>query len=54
MFSDLANYPFYFIHLDCGHYAGKQWVIGADQFSGWPLVKRHWSITLLMTNSLRS
>ena len=34
-----ASYPFQFVHFDLGNYAGKQWLIGADQFSGWPLVK---------------
>ena len=34
-----ASYPFQFVHFDLAQYAGKQWLIGADQFSGWPLVK---------------
>jgi len=32
-----ATFPFQFLHIDFGQYAGKQWLFGADQFSGWPL-----------------
>ena len=31
-----ATYPFQYVHVDFGQYAGKQWLFGADQFSGWP------------------
>ena len=32
-----ATYPFQYVHLDFGNYAGAQWLLGADQFSGWPI-----------------
>jgi len=34
-----ADYPFQKMHMDFGHYGGKVWLFGADQFSGWPIVK---------------
>ena len=33
-------YPFQAIHVDFGNYAGTSWLFGADQFTGWPIVKR--------------
>ena len=33
-------YPFQAIHIDFGIYAGSQWLLGADQFTGWPIAKR--------------
>ena len=34
-----ASYPFQKVHIDFGHYAGRVWLFGADQFSGWPISK---------------
>ncbi len=34
-----ASYPFQYIHVDIGNYAGGQWLFGADQFSGWPIAE---------------
>jgi len=34
-----ASYPFQHLHVDIGHYQGTQWLFGADQFTGWPIVE---------------
>lgn len=34
-----AMYPFQKIHLDFADYAGRKFLFGADQFSGWPIAK---------------
>ena len=34
----ISKYPFQIVHMDLGNYAGRQWLIIIDQFSGWPIV----------------
>jgi len=36
---ETTQYPFQILHMDIGSYAGLQWLIMIDQFSGWPLVR---------------
>jgi hypothetical protein len=33
-------YPFQAIHVDFRNYAGTSWLLGADQFTGWPIATR--------------
>ena len=35
----IVEYPFQVVHMDLGAYAGDQWLIIVDQFSGFPIVK---------------
>ena len=34
-----AVYPFQKVHLDFADYAGRKFLFGADQFSGWPITR---------------
>ena len=36
---EISKYPFQILHMDLGSYAGCQFLIIVDQFSGWPVVK---------------